>query len=136
MAGLGGLVVDGRIDADTPHALALLRARRTRPSSSAAKCKNKFAPPDADCHATFPCGSMQRRGRYHNWTCCAARFQSGPCRFGVKTRMLLGYRYVSSFRLRTCRCPQPANRAEGGEQCYTQMILPPKGPDAGLSSPR
>jgi hypothetical protein len=39
----------------------------------------------------------------------------------VETRMLLRYRYVSSRQLRTCRCPQRANGAEGGEQCYTQM---------------
>jgi hypothetical protein len=36
----------------------------------------------------------------------------------VKIRLLLGYRYVSSRQLQTCRCPQRANRAVGGEQCY------------------
>jgi len=30
-----------------------------------------------------PTAVMQRRERYHTWTCCAAGFQTGLCRLGV-----------------------------------------------------
>ena len=30
-------------------------------------------------------GVMQRRGRYHNQTCCAAGFQTSLCRLGVNS---------------------------------------------------
>src|SRR5262249_28593741 len=48
-------------------------------------------------------GVMQRSGRYHTWTCCAAGFQTGRCRLGVKTRIRLLGAYVSFRQLRTCR---------------------------------
>src|SRR6516225_3621129 len=42
--------------ADAPHPLALLRARRERPSSRrAAECSQQFPPSDGDCHSPLPC---------------------------------------------------------------------------------
>ena len=46
-------------------------------------------------------GVMQRRERYHTWTCCAAGFQTGLCRLGVKTRIRPVRAYVSFHRQRT-----------------------------------
>jgi hypothetical protein len=49
--------------ADAPHAVALLRARHTRPRSyRAAERDYKFSPSDMDCHAPLPRGVMER---YH-----------------------------------------------------------------------
>src|SRR6516225_4399876 len=40
----------------TPHDLALLRARRERPSRRrAAECGQQFPPSDGDCHTPLPC---------------------------------------------------------------------------------
>ena len=49
--------------ADPPHALALLRARRDRPSSGrAAKRDNEFSPSNVDCNVTLPWGSCPCNG--------------------------------------------------------------------------
>jgi hypothetical protein len=49
--------------ADPPHALALLRARRDRPSSGcAAKRDNEFSPSNVDRHVTLPWGSCPCNG--------------------------------------------------------------------------
>src|SRR5262249_15467636 len=46
---------------------------------------------------------MQRSGRYHTWTCCAAGFQTGRCRLGVKMRSPLSKPHVRFCRLRKIR---------------------------------
>src|SRR5215831_17123618 len=54
-------------DADAPHPLALLRARRERPRCRAAECGQQFPPSDGDCHTPLPCevrkGTVPRHER-------------------------------------------------------------------------
>jgi hypothetical protein len=50
-----GIVFDARHEhADAPHALALLRARRERPSRRTAERSDEFAPSKANAHLPLP----------------------------------------------------------------------------------
>src|SRR5262249_1335303 len=44
-----------------------------------------LAASDVDCHAPLPGGHTTVGDDYHTWTCCAAGFQTGLCRLGVKS---------------------------------------------------
>src|SRR5262249_22877935 len=66
----------------------LLSARREWPHRRRATERDyELSPSNVDCHVTLPKGVMQRSGRYHTWTCCAAGFQTGQCRLGVIKRL-------------------------------------------------
>ena len=112
-----------KADAQYPHSLLGPRDERAS-GNSAAKRDNNFSPPDLDCHATLPRGSCKRRGRYHTWTCCAAGFQTGLCRLGVKPGSRRVGAYVSFRRLRTLRL---ARRVFGARLTRQPRLLRRKG---------
>src|SRR6516162_1670823 len=79
-----------------------------------------IVPPTVTMNLAAGCGLLcdppvrvtQRRGQYHTWTCSAARFQTGLCQLGIKTRIPPFWAYVSFFRqLRTWRC-----------QCFRRLV--------------
>jgi hypothetical protein len=64
--------------------LALLRPRRERPRSRAAKREDAFSPSDMDCHCAPPAGVMQLEGTISHLDVLRCGIRSGLCQLGVK----------------------------------------------------
>src|SRR5262249_3988328 len=64
--------------ADFPHPLGLLRARRERPGSRrAAESGQQFPPSDGDCHTPLPCEVRKGNDTTLRW--CSLHVQGAGC---------------------------------------------------------
>jgi hypothetical protein len=81
-AATAGVLGDGHVLVSTP-ARAASREAAIAPPSVPMNSRRRIR--NTDRHATLQGGHANGGGRYHTQTCCAAGFQTGQCRRGVKS---------------------------------------------------